>query len=74
MPEKLFREWKALFTGGRPIYEPTDLASRGLEVVTPEMILEEERMQLLDEGDFIEYKVFDMESSSKFVFFLGFVH
>ena len=50
------REWTALFTSGNPLYEPE--AEEAEEMTpTPEQILEEERQQLLDEGDFNEYRV-----------------
>lgn len=49
------REWKLLFTSGQPLYEEEDRKSIEL---SPEQILEEERQKLLNEGDFMEYKVF----------------
>ena len=54
LPAKLMRDWTALFISGCPLYEtvPVDTGEP-----TPEQILEEERQMLLDEGDFMEYKV-----------------
>ena len=54
LPAKLMRDWTALFISGCPLYEaaPIDTGEP-----TPEQILEEERQMLLDEGDFMEYKV-----------------
>ena len=48
------RDWTALFVSGCPLYETAPVDSGE---PTPEQILEEERQMLLDEGDFIEYKV-----------------
>jgi hypothetical protein len=59
IPVKLFREWKALFTDGKPLYEVPPDTEKEMDEVTPEQVLEEERQQLLDEGDFLEYKVSD---------------
>ncbi|XP_071117594.1 sperm flagellar protein 2-like [Haliotis cracherodii] len=53
LPPKLMREWTAVFVAGQPLFEPSPV--EGAEL-TPEQILEEERQQLLDEGDFMEYK------------------
>ena len=54
----LLEEWKSLFVEGKPLYEVTDEAVKGAdEDVTPGEVLEEERQALLDEGDFMEYKV-----------------
>ena len=54
LPPKLMREWKTLFFSGQPLFEeaPADHIE-----LTAEQVLEEERLQLLDEGDFMEYKV-----------------
>jgi len=49
------REWKALFVSGQPLFEQAPPVES--TEPTPEQILEEERQQLLDEGDFMEYKV-----------------
>ena len=49
------REWRALFEMGMPLYE-----ERAVEETTDPtvgQVLEEEKLQLLDEGDFMEYKV-----------------
>ncbi|XP_013409132.1 sperm flagellar protein 2 isoform X2 [Lingula anatina] len=56
LPNKLMREWTSLFLSGKPLYEvKTSQDSTSLEP-TPEQVLEEERLALLDEGDFMEYK------------------
>ena len=55
LPPKLMREWKSLFVAGKPLFEvaaPVESTDP-----TPEQVLEEERQHLLDEGDFLEYKV-----------------
>ncbi|KAK6179274.1 hypothetical protein SNE40_011674 [Patella caerulea] len=52
LPPKLMREWTALFVAGKPLFDKPVESSDP----TPEQILEEERQQLLDEGDFMEYK------------------
>ena len=54
IPAKLMRDWTAMFISGSPLYETAIVASGD---PTPEQILEEERQLLLDEGDFMEYKV-----------------
>ncbi|EMP31803.1 Sperm flagellar protein 2 [Chelonia mydas] len=55
IPIKLMRDWKELFFNGKPIYEqalieplPTD--------PTPEQLVELDKMNLLDETDYDEYK------------------
>lgn len=48
------REWKDLFVAGMPLYE---VISEVEVETTQDMLLEEERQRLLDEGDFLEYKV-----------------
>lgn len=54
LPAKLMREWTVLFTEGKPLFEPVPpIASTE---PTPEQILEQERLKLLDETDFMEYK------------------
>ncbi|XP_005100478.1 sperm flagellar protein 2 isoform X2 [Aplysia californica] len=53
LPAKLMREWKLLFTSGQPLYEKVE---QEVSELTPEQVLEEDRQQLLDEGDFMEYK------------------
>ncbi|XP_060552949.1 sperm flagellar protein 2-like isoform X2 [Ruditapes philippinarum] len=54
VPAKLMREWRAQFEAGIPLYEKVEVE----EPVEPtaSQVLEEERQNLLDEGDFIEYK------------------
>ena len=49
------REWRALFETGIPLYEETAVVEA--TDPTPQQVLEDERQQLLDEGDFMEYKV-----------------
>jgi hypothetical protein len=48
------RDWTALFVSGQPLFEVVPMDSGE---PTPEQVLEEERQKLLDEGDFMEYKV-----------------
>ena len=48
------REWKLLFTTGQPLFEEV---IQEVTELTPEQVLEEERQQLLDEGDLMEYTV-----------------
>lgn len=55
MPPKLIRDWSSLFVAGQPLYEVTPEVAAN--EITPEQVLEEERQKLLDEGDFVEYKV-----------------
>ena len=63
VPAKLYREWTALFTAGQPLYEVAEVSAVDEQEPTPEQILEEERQQLLDEGDFSEYRVSSVTSS-----------
>jgi len=49
------REWTVLFTEGKPLFEPAPPVES--TEPTPEQILEQERQKLLDETDFMEYKV-----------------
>jgi hypothetical protein len=55
MLPKLMREWTVLFTEGKPLFEPAPPVES--TEPTPEQILEQERQKLLDETDFMEYKV-----------------
>ena len=55
VPAKLMREWRALFEKGMPLYEEKPAEEPTDPTVT--QVLEEEKLQLLDEGDFMEYKV-----------------
>ena len=55
LPPKLMREWTVLFTEGKPLFEPAPPVES--TEPTPEQILEQERQALLDETDFMEYKV-----------------
>ena len=65
LPPKLMREWTDLFVSGHPLYtERLEALPAEPEGPTPAQIIEEERQQLLDEGDFAEYKV----TSTKKVF------
>ncbi|KAL3868818.1 hypothetical protein ACJMK2_041577, partial [Sinanodonta woodiana] len=54
VPSKLMREWRSLFVEGLLLCEPVPPVES--TEPTPEQVLEEERQQLLDEGDFTEYK------------------
>lgn len=49
------REWRAQFEAGIPLYEKKEVVEEA--EVTAQQVLEEERQNLLDEGDFMEYKV-----------------
>ena len=55
VPEKLMREWRAQFEAGIPLYDKMEVVEE--TEPTAQQVLEEERKNLLDEGDFIEYKV-----------------
>lgn len=55
VPAKLMREWRAQFEAGLPLYEAVVVEPDAGP--TAEHVLEEERINLLDEGDFTEYKV-----------------
>lgn len=55
VPAKLMREWRAQFEAGIPLYEKKEVVEEA--EVTAQQVLEEERQNLLDEGDFMEYKV-----------------
>ena len=61
VPAKLMREWRALFETGMPLYE--ERAVEETSDPTVGQVLEEEKLQLLDEGDFMEYKVSHLEMS-----------
>ncbi|XP_052233181.1 sperm flagellar protein 2-like [Dreissena polymorpha] len=54
VPAKLLRDWRAQFEAGIPLYDKVKVVEAA--TVTPEQVLEEERLNLLDEGDFMEYK------------------
>lgn len=54
VPAKLMREWRAQFEAGIPLYEKVEV-EEPVEL-TAQQVLEEERRNLLDEGDFLEYK------------------
>ncbi|XP_052777050.1 sperm flagellar protein 2-like isoform X2 [Mya arenaria] len=54
VPAKLMRDWRAQFEAGIPLYEKKAITED--TGPTPEQVIEEERLNLLDEGDFIEYK------------------
>lgn len=55
IPPKMFREWKALFLEGLPIYEDEPLEAPNTELAKQREI-EKEKEDLMDEGDFLEYK------------------
>ena len=58
VPVKLWREWKALFVAGQPLYPPPEEGTvQRIQGPTPADILELERQAVLNEGDFHEYKV-----------------
>lgn len=56
VPAKLYREWKDLFLCGLPLYEVEE-AELSPEELEKEREIAAEKERLLDEGDFMEYKV-----------------
>ncbi|XP_042306928.1 sperm flagellar protein 2 isoform X8 [Sceloporus undulatus] len=56
IPAKLMRDWKELFLKGKPIYEQAEIDPLPTEP-TPEQTVELDKMDLLDEKDYDEYKV-----------------
>ncbi|KAJ1210394.1 hypothetical protein NDU88_005758 [Pleurodeles waltl] len=55
IPVKVMREWKEIFFAGQPLYEQASIDSLPPDP-SPEQLLELEKMVLLDEQDFEEYK------------------
>uniref|UniRef100_A0A674HYH1 Sperm flagellar 2 n=1 Tax=Terrapene triunguis TaxID=2587831 RepID=A0A674HYH1_9SAUR len=55
IPIKLMRDWKELFFNGKPIYEQASIEPLPTEP-TPEQLVELDKMNLLDEKDYDEYK------------------
>uniref|UniRef100_K7FH58 Sperm flagellar 2 n=1 Tax=Pelodiscus sinensis TaxID=13735 RepID=K7FH58_PELSI len=55
IPIKLMRDWKELFFNGKPIYEQASLDPLQTDP-TPEQLVELDKMNLLDEKDYDEYK------------------
>uniref|UniRef100_A0A8D2J5D7 Sperm flagellar 2 n=1 Tax=Varanus komodoensis TaxID=61221 RepID=A0A8D2J5D7_VARKO len=55
IPVKLMRDWKELFLKGKPIYEQAEIDPLPTEP-TPEQLIELDKMNLLDEKDYDEYK------------------
>ncbi|KAJ6656096.1 hypothetical protein lerEdw1_004145 [Lerista edwardsae] len=55
IPVKLMRDWKELFLKGKPIYEQAEIDPLPAEP-TPEQSIELDKMNLLDEKDYDEYK------------------
>uniref|UniRef100_A0A670YFV2 Sperm flagellar 2 n=1 Tax=Pseudonaja textilis TaxID=8673 RepID=A0A670YFV2_PSETE len=55
IPAKLMRDWKELFLKGKPIYEQADISNLPDEP-TPEQLVELDKINLLDEKDYDEYK------------------
>uniref|UniRef100_A0A8C8SWJ8 Sperm flagellar 2 n=1 Tax=Pelusios castaneus TaxID=367368 RepID=A0A8C8SWJ8_9SAUR len=55
IPNKLMRDWKELFFNGKPIYEQASIKPLPTEP-TPEQLVELDKMNLLDEKDYDEYK------------------
>jgi hypothetical protein len=56
IPPKLWRDWTNMFKAGMPLYKE-DEPNKDEETMRFEKLMDEETMKLLDEGDFIEYKV-----------------
>ncbi|TFK11636.1 liprin-alpha-2 [Platysternon megacephalum] len=55
IPIKLMRDWKELFFNAKPIYEQASIEPLPTEP-TPEQLVELDKMNLLDEKDYDEYK------------------
>uniref|UniRef100_A0A8C7E2W2 Sperm flagellar 2 n=1 Tax=Naja naja TaxID=35670 RepID=A0A8C7E2W2_NAJNA len=55
IPAKLMHDWKELFLKGKPIYEQADISDLPDEP-TPEQLVELDKINLLDEKDYDEYK------------------
>jgi hypothetical protein len=58
IPPKLWRDWINMFKAGVPLYQD-DAPKTDEDALKFEKMIDEETMKLLDEGDFIEYKVCD---------------
>lgn len=56
------RDWKELFLKGKPIYEQAEIDPLPTEP-TPEQLIELDKMNLLDEKDYDEYKVLPTDSN-----------
>ncbi|XP_038067047.1 sperm flagellar protein 2-like isoform X1 [Patiria miniata] len=57
LPAKLMREWKMLFSSGKPLYEqPIEGQDEEPVESAEDQLLGKERQSLLDEGDFLEYR------------------
>uniref|UniRef100_A0A8D0DWI6 Sperm flagellar 2 n=1 Tax=Salvator merianae TaxID=96440 RepID=A0A8D0DWI6_SALMN len=55
IPIKLMRDWKELFLKGKPIYEQAEIEPWP-EDPTPPQLIEQDKMNFLDEKDYDEYK------------------
>ncbi|BFZ00141.1 hypothetical protein BsWGS_03180 [Bradybaena similaris] len=53
VPAKLMRDWKLLFVKGQPLFEHEEPEVNELSA---QIVLEEERQNLLDDADFMEYR------------------
>uniref|UniRef100_A0A670J1B3 Sperm flagellar 2 n=1 Tax=Podarcis muralis TaxID=64176 RepID=A0A670J1B3_PODMU len=56
IPIKLMRDWKELFLKGKPIYEQAEIEIPLPDEPTPGQLVELDKMNLLDEKDYDEYK------------------
>lgn len=56
------RDWKELFLKGKPIYEQADISDLPDEP-TPEQLVELDKINLLDEKDYDEYKVLPTDTA-----------
>ncbi|KAL7989096.1 hypothetical protein Chor_008015 [Crotalus horridus] len=56
IPAKLMRDWKEIFLKGKPIYDQADISDLPAEP-TPEQLIELDKINLLDEKDYDDYKV-----------------
>ncbi|KAG8131177.1 hypothetical protein E2320_017764 [Naja naja] len=66
IPAKLMHDWKELFLKGKPIYEQADISDLPDEP-TPEQLVELDKINLLDEKDYDEYKVLPTDHHICFV-------
>ncbi|XP_053148066.1 sperm flagellar protein 2 isoform X8 [Hemicordylus capensis] len=62
IPVRLMRDWKELFLKGKPIYEQAAIDPLPAEP-TPEQLVELDKMNLLDEKDYDEYKVLPTDTA-----------
>lgn len=56
LPQKMWTDWRALFTSCQPLYLPSAEAAAAAAALQPADVLEQERQAVLDEVDFTEYR------------------